>query len=328
MLGYVHDLNPVLWDIVGPLKVRWYGLAYMLAFLVGYALLRRMSRRGQWVVAESQVGDFMALLAIFGVFLGGRLGYVLLYLLPSKGWHLLWEEPLMLVKVWQGGMASHGGILGVALCALYYARKHQLSWLAVGDGICVVAPLGLFFGRCANFINGELYGRVAVNLPWGVQFPMSLANESEEVQWRIAQACDQLGELGQWAMSGPDTFAAAVRQSHEIHAIAQQYLSVRHPSQLYEAMLEGVLLFVIVWVARQKISVARAGAVSGIFFISYALFRIAVEQFREPDSSLVFSVMTKGQFFSLFMMIAGGAMLLGHRGRQPKQECDCDAPPL
>lgn len=319
MLGYVHDLNPVLWDIVGPLKVRWYGLAYMMAFLVGYALMKRMSRRGQWVVAESQIGDFMAMLAIFGVFLGGRLGYVLLYLLPSKGLQVLWEDPLMLLKVWQGGMASHGGILGVALCALYFARKQGLSWLAVGDGICVVAPLGLFFGRCANFINGELYGRESPGLPWGMQFPMSLSNETADVQWRIAQACDDLGELGQWAMTSSESFATAVRQSAEIHGIAQKYLSVRHPSQLYEAALEGLLLFVIVWVARQKILVSRAGAVSGVFFMCYALFRIAVEQFREPDSSLVMGIMTKGQFFSLFMVIAGIAMLW-HAYRLPQEK--------
>ena len=189
---YVHDLNPVLLRITDAIQLRWYGLAYLMGFVCGFLLLRNLARRGLWVLKPEQTGDFIAAVALFGVFLGGRLGYILFYQIPKAGWSGLAEDPLMVFRVWEGGMASHGGILGMVIFTWFYARKHKVSWTGLGDGLCVVAPVGLFFGRVANFINGELYGRIAEGVPWAVKFPLSLAECPNEVQSAAWQACTEV----------------------------------------------------------------------------------------------------------------------------------------
>src|ERR1700682_6333817 len=172
---YLVDFDPFifrLWDNIGP---RWYGLAYVLAFGFAYWVYRYLARRGYADLSPDKVADFVLGNAIFGVLLGGRLGYVLFYK-PE-----ILRNPLSILRVWEGGMSSHGGMLGVVLFSFYYARRHKVSWTNLGDNLVVAVPIGLFLGRCANFINGELYGRIA-NVPWAMQFPKELlepANAAE-----------------------------------------------------------------------------------------------------------------------------------------------------
>lgn len=315
MFAYVHDLDPVIFDIWRMVKLRWYGMAYLMAFVAAYFLLRHLSRKNLWVVAEKNIGDFIALLAMVGVFLGGRLGYVFFYEIPEHGWRILAEDPLMPLKVYDGGMASHGGFLGVALFTLYYARKHKLSWTGIGDGICIVAPLGLMFGRIANFINGELFGRVATDVPWAVKFPQALDHESAATQDNILNACAM--QIPEVSIANAQQFADAVRHNPAIKQIADEFITPRHPSQLYEGALEGLVLFVLMWFLRFRYPKAPHGMICGIFFILYALFRTFVEQYREPDASRIMNL-TKGQFYSLFMIIAGIGFLW-HAWKQLKQ---------
>ena len=302
--------------IHGALALRWYGLAYLLGFATTYFLLRHLAKRGLWVLKPEQIGDFIAAGALFGVFLGGRLGYILLYQLPKAGWGELAKDPLLVLRVWEGGMASHGGILGLVIFTWYYARKHQVTWTGLGDGLCVVGPLGLLFGRIANFINGELYGRVTEGVAWAVKFPLSLGEEKAEVQNAAWQACirvdPRLAEV-----DSLNALVAAARENPELSRTLGNFLPPRHPSQIYEGLLEGALLFTILWVVRTRCPKAPDGLLTGLFFALYALFRIFGEQFREPDAAMV-GILTKGQFFSAFMFVFAAAFLIhAWRGRNP-----------
>ncbi|MBI9021456.1 MAG: prolipoprotein diacylglyceryl transferase [Verrucomicrobia bacterium] len=249
---WTHNLNPVIFHIAGPLAVRWYGLAYLLGFIGAYFILLRMSKRDEFAVPAEALSSFMVNLAVFGVFLGGRLGYVLLY-----AWDTFLHDPLFVFRVWEGGMASHGGMLGVLAVLLWTAHKQKCHFLNLTDGLALVAPLGLFFGRIANFINGELWGR-PTQVAWAIIFP-------------------QAGD----ATPTP-----------------------RHPSQLYEAFGEGLLLFSVLWLVRRTAWGKREGATSTLFLLLYAAARITVEFFREPDSTVYFGWLTKGQLYSSFMIIA------------------------
>lgn len=315
---YVHNLNPIALPIYGGLALRWYGLAYLLGFVAGFLLLRRLAQGGLWVMRPEKVGDFIAACALFGVFLGGRLGYILFYHLPKVGWDALAHDPLMVFRVWEGGMASHGGILGLAVFTWVYAKKHRVAWAGLADGLSVVGPLGLFFGRAANFINGELYGRVANGVPWAVKFPQSLIQESDETQAQAWQACVRVDPALADAKS-LDTLIAAARSNPKLSETLAEYLQPRHPSQIYEGLLEGLLLFAILWGVRIRFPKAPAGLLTGLFFTLYAAFRIFGEQFREPDAAMV-GFLTKGQFFSFFMFLFA-ALFFGHawRGRKTIQ---------
>lgn len=303
---YVHDLNPVALPIYGGLALRWYGLAYLMGFAAAFFLLRYLAQRNLWVLKPEQVGDFIAAGALFGVFLGGRLGYILLYQLPASGWGALARDPLLVFRVWEGGMASHGGILGLVVFTGFYAKKHQVTWTGLGDGLCVVAPLGLLFGRIANFINGELYGRVTEGVAWAVKFPISLGEEPAEVQHAAWQACTQV-EPGLAEVDTINALVAAARQNPELTSTLGNFLPPRHPSQIYEGLLEGLLLFSILWFVRMRFPKAPDGLLTGLFFALYALFRIVGEQFREPDAAMV-GILTKGQFFSMFMFLFAAVM--------------------
>lgn len=304
---YVHDLNPVLLRLTDAIQLRWYGLAYLMGFIAGYFLLRNLARRGLWVLKPEQTGDFIAAAALFGVFLGGRLGYILFYQIPEAGWDAFSKDPLMILRVWQGGMASHGGILALVIFAWFYARKHHVTWTGLGDGLCVVAPVGLFFGRAANFINGELYGRVAEGVAWAIKFPLSLEQTTEQVQNAAWQACTQVEPKLAKAES-LDQLIATARENPEVSQTLGNFLPPRHPSQIYEGLLEGALLFAILWWVRTRFPKAPDGLLTGLFFALYATFRIIGEQFREPDADLV-GMLTKGQFFSLFMFLFAAAFL-------------------
>ena len=324
---YVHDLSPVLVRFSDAIQLRWYGLAYLAAFVVGAWLLNVLSKRKLWVLPPGSAGDFIAAAAIFGVFIGGRLGYMFFYYTPKHGWDWLTQDPLLVFKVWEGGMASHGGILGLVVFTWFYARKKKVSWRGLGDGLCVVSPLGLLFGRLANFINGELYGRPAEGVAWAMKFPRALVEQGgdkgEGVNFVAAMeaAADASPPVGkayeQWLQSGRtaaddnilfEQMLAVQRVDPAVSRAIEPYLLPRHPSQLYEGLLEGIALFAILWFVRTRYPNLPVGVLTGLFFIFYALFRIFAEQFREPDSEMI-GALTRGQFLSLFM-IAGGLVFV------------------
>jgi phosphatidylglycerol:prolipoprotein diacylglycerol transferase len=225
------------------------------------------------------------------VIIGGRLGYVFFYK-PE-----MLREPLSIFRVWEGGMSSHGGMLGVLLFTLYYAHRHKISWTNLGDNLVVTAPIGLFFGRCANFINGELYGRMT-KVPWAMQFPKELFDHPQEAERAVA-ACTRIDT----SLATPDAIVDAVRSQPQVVTALRSILSPRHPSQLYEAFFEGIVLFSILWFVRTRRR-APNGVLTGLFFIWYAIFRIVIEYFREPDATLV-GPFTRGQFFSFFLIAIG-----------------------
>src|SRR6202140_2884224 len=188
---YLHDLDPIIFRIYDNIGPRWYGLAYVLAFICGYALLSLLAKRGYADIPPSRVGDFITGCALFGVIVGGRLGYVFFYK-PE-----MLREPLSILRVWEGGMSSHGGMLGILAFPFYYAWRHKISWMNLADNLVVTAPLGLFFGRCANFINGELYGR-ATNVSWAVQFPKELTENVGEAERAIIKYRQMLQKINSW----------------------------------------------------------------------------------------------------------------------------------
>ncbi|MBZ4194805.1 MAG: prolipoprotein diacylglyceryl transferase [Candidatus Contendobacter sp.] len=248
------DFNPVALSL-GPLQVRWYGLMYLLAFLIGWALGRYRARQpGSGWTAEQM--DDLVFYSALGIILGGRFGYVLFYSFSS-----FLHDPLMLFRIWEGGMSFHGGFIGVLLAMALFAGKYQKPFWGTVDFIAPLIAPGLFFGRIGNFINGELWGRVT-DLPWGMVF----------------------------------------RQTGDFLP--------RHPSQLYEAVLEGVALFLIVWLFSAKPRPMMA--VSGVFALGYGIFRLLVELVRQPDAHLgylAFGWLTMGQLLSL-PLIAMGVILL------------------
>src|ERR1700736_4595699 len=293
---YVHDLDPLifrLWDNVGP---RWYGLAYVLAFVCSYLVYRLLAKRGYADLPVTKVGDFITGAALFGVIVGGRLGYVFFYK-PE-----MLREPLSILRVWEGGMSSHGGIVGLLAFTFYYAWRHKISWTNLGDNLVVTAPIGLFFGRCANFINGELYGRAA-NVSWAMQFPKELTENMSEAE-RAIVACTKIDP----SLNSSDAIVAAVRHQPQVKEILRGILTPRHPSQLYEAFFEGIVLFAILWFVRTRMRQPN-GVLTGLFFICYAIFRIVVETFREPDAALILGL-TRGQFFSFFLIAIGIAFMV------------------
>jgi len=255
-------IDPVLVEI-GPFALRWYALAYIAGIVLGWLLARRMVALAPRAATREQADDFVTWVTL-GIILGGRLGYVLFYR-PGHYVTAPWEA----LYVWQGGMSFHGGMLGVILAAWWFCRRQKLDPLLFGDRVATVVPIGLFFGRLANFVNGELWGRVS-DVPWAMVFPTG----------------------------GPEP---------------------RHPSQLYQAFLEGACLFVLLQaLARSPAVRARPGLLSGAFLAGYGVARIIGEVFRQPDAHLgfLFGVVTMGQLLSLPMVAAGLWLILRAR-RQP-----------
>ncbi len=290
---YIHQLSPFIVRFGGNFGLRWYGFAYVMAFFCGYLLYHRLAAQGYGELRPEKVADFITLAAVFGVMLGGRLGWVIFY-----GWDKVRAHPLDAIKIWEGGMSSHGGILGLVIYTWVYARWQRISWPGVGDNLVVVAPIGLFFGRLANFINGELWGRIitAPNPPvWAaMRFPKELENGGYNVS----------PELGNTLI--------AEAYAHNPHGLGllETILPLRYPSQLFEAGLEGVVLFTLLWVVRTQTR-APVGMLTGLFMIGYAALRIIGEQFREPDFGIPLTWgLTRGQFLSLFMFLIGGAFVV------------------
>jgi phosphatidylglycerol:prolipoprotein diacylglycerol transferase len=293
---FVDNFDPFifrLWDNVGP---RWYGFAYVLAFVSAYFIVRLLSKRGYCDLSPEHVSDFITWTALFGVLLGGRIGYVLFYK-PE-----MLREPLSILRVWEGGMASHGGMIGILVLTFYYARRHKLPWTNLGDALVVAAPIGLFFGRCANFVNGELYGRTT-NVSWAMQFPKELV-ENRSLGDRAIAVAQNLDS----SLIAPEQIIEAARHNSQLNDALRGILTPRHPSQLYEAFLEGMVLFAILWFVRTRMRQPN-GVLTGLFFIFYAIFRIICENFREPDAPLV-GAFTRGQFFSFFLIAIGIAFVV------------------
>ncbi len=291
---YLHNLDPVLFQFTEKLAIRWYGLAYVLSFVLGFFLLRQLVRKGYSELKEDQVADFITFCALFGVMLGGRMGYMLLYDF-DRFIHAPWTFFYFL----QGGMASHGGILGLVIFTWFYAWRNKISWCGVGDNLVVVAPIGLFLVRLANFINGELYGRVT-SVAWAMKFPAEIY---DMVPVKIQELLVKTG------LPYPEAVIEANRNGDvAVQAVLREFLPPRHPSQFYEAGLEGLLLFSILIFVRLRWKNLYHGILTGLFFIFYAIFRISAENFREPDAGLIIGL-PRGQFYSLFMVLIGVAFL-------------------
>lgn len=268
---WVHNLSPFLGPHWGNFGIRYYGLAYLAGFISAAWLLHRYWRKGRSSLGMSEITDLMTYV-VFGVLIGGRLGYFILYQTDT-----LRHDPFSLFRVWEGGMASHGGFIGVVLALWWWTHSRKVPLLHVGDLIVSTAPAGLFFGRIANFINGELVGKVTT-VPWAVIFPH---NEIDR------------------GLNPPFP---------------------RHPSQLYQAGLEGlVLLAYMQWrFWRSNITRDQPGRLGGEFLIAYAVVRMIGEVFREPDASLILGV-SRGTFYSVFL-IAAGAALIAHARRTGSAE--------
>ncbi|MBM3872449.1 MAG: prolipoprotein diacylglyceryl transferase [Verrucomicrobia bacterium] len=256
--NWIHDLSPFLIRFSDTFGIRYYGLAYVLGFVGAWFLMRRAALTGRTRLPAALMGDFIVAL-VLGVLLGGRIGYFLLYQFPAVR-----ADPSILLRVWEGGMSFHGGLVGVLAALAFYAWRHQQSFLHLGDLVASVAPLGLLFGRIANFINGELWGK-ETTVPWAVIFPQS----------------DHSG-------------------------LPAHLIAPRHPSQLYEAFLEGLVLLVLLqwrfW--RTDLLTRQPGRIAGEYLCGYAFARVVCEVFREPDASLVLGL-SRGTLYSLAMFAAG-----------------------
>ncbi len=254
MLAFVlpfPQIDPIAVEI-GPLAIRWYALAYIAGILLGWRFAIHLAAQPPVFLTREAIDDFIVWVTL-GIILGGRLGYVLFY---KPGYYLF--HPLEALYVWQGGMSFHGGLIGVLVAIALFARRRAIPILSLGDLVAAVVPIGLFFGRIANFINGELFGRPS-DAPWAMVFPGG----------------------GPWP---------------------------RHPSQLYEAALEGAILFaVLAWLSGKPGWRSRPGRIGGAFLAGYAVARTTAELFREPDAHLGFLAggLTMGQLLSLPMLIAG-----------------------
>ncbi|MGN6368578.1 MAG: prolipoprotein diacylglyceryl transferase [Phycisphaerae bacterium] len=346
---YVHNLNPIIFHL-GPIKPRWYGFAYLMGFLAAYLLIMKLARVGMLRVPPARVPDLVLNACIFGVLIGGRVGFILFYDLPISlhdgRTPLLWsfssDFPFWgLLRVNEGGMSAHGGIIFTIITLIVFTWKYnkslpkspalidnpaspasppipnhprKLSIINIGDASCMVVPIGLFFGRIANFINGELYGHPST-VPWAVKFPSEIyAPTNGEMLPSVRDALPSVfhklyGVTANWF--DPATFDQYYNtlcqqlQAHNaaaVHAVAA-ILPPRHPSQLYEGLLEGVCLFIICW------SIGwfwrKDGMASGAFLTFYPVMRIIGEQFRVGDTpaKILGHEISKGVLYSLIMII-------------------------
>lgn len=264
------EIDPIAFS-VGPVDVHWYGIAYVVGIMLGWFYARRLIETprlwaGEAPMSRVQLDDFLVWAAV-GIILGGRIGYILFYDFPNVA-----AEPLRAIQIWNGGMSFHGGFAGTTLAMLLFARRHRIPVWSLFDIVAAVVPIGLFFGRIANFVNGELWGRLS-DAPWAVVFPQA----------------------------GP--FA-------------------RHPSQLYEAGLEGIALLAVLALAIWRFgALKRPGLVTGLFVCGYALSRITVEFFREPDAQLGYLYggwLTMGMLLSLPMLAVGVWAIVRARAAAPK----------
>ena len=297
-------LDPVALDFPGPIDVRWYGLGYLAGFFVAYLILRRLAQRGFLRMEPDAAGDLITAL-VLGVILGGRIGYILFYDFADFA-----ANPARIFRIWEGGLSFHGGLLGVIVATWWFTRRHKIPFFNLGDGLALAVPFGIFFVRVANFINGELYGRPAgPDVPWAMRFPTD------------PEALRALGREGRGMRDREEALQAAY-DSGAWDAVAAQ-VPLRHPSQLYEALTEGLLLGLILWgvyaLTRKRGIRLPDGTYGGIFLLGYGVFRSFVELFRQPDAQFrdagdplgtVLGPLTMGQTLSALMILGGLGILV------------------
>ena len=279
------DIDPVLVHL-GPVAIHWYAIAYIAGIVCGWLYVSRLLRRDDlWAprtppITTAQLDDLI-LWIMLGIILGGRIGYIIAY-----DTSVIWEHPLQMFQIWQGGMSFHGGFLGVMTASLLYCRAKKLdvaSILNLGDALAAAAPIGLFFGRLANFVNGELWGR-PTTLPWGMDF------------------CNKyiLQQYGGVCPADPDGLPV-----------------LRHPSQLYEALGEGVILFTLMWLLIHRFGkLKQPGLIMGVFIAGYGIVRILLENVRNPDAQMPDFLrhwITMGMILSIPMVLVGGFLIWNSR---------------
>ena len=245
------SIDPVILSL-GIFDIRWYSLAYIAGFIIGSIIIKYLNKKLLNILSNKQIDSFF-IWSILGVIIGGRVGYVLFYQTSY-----LFINPIYILKIWTGGMSFHGGLIGIIISMYLFCKKNNIQFFYLADLVSIVAPIGLFFGRIANFINNELYGKIT-NFPFAMIYP-------------------------------------------EID------LQPRHPSQIYEAFLEGIILFIILLTYFNKTkSDPTIGKISGLFLILYGTFRILIEFLREPDShiGLIFNIASMGQILSIPLIIIG-----------------------
>ena len=297
-IGYPW-IDPVALNLPGPIDIRWYGLGYVVAFGAGYLVLRKLAREDFLHMDPDRVGDLIYAL-IFGTIIGGRLGYIIFYDFASFA-----ANPLRIFRIWEGGLSFHGGLLGVLTAAAWFARKHRITFLNLGDGLALGVVFGIFAVRIANFINAELYGRIAsADVPWAMRFP------TDPVALRL------IGAEGLPMRAREEAITRAYET--DLWEQVRDHVPLRHPSQLYEAATEGLLLGLILWAVyawtRRRGIRLPEGTLGGIFLVGYGLFRSFVELFRQPDAQFrgpddplgtVLGPLTMGQTLSLAMILVG-----------------------
>lgn len=326
--GWFHDWSPYLWRISGDFGIRWYGLSYILAFVLAYLLLRVLAQRGATAIPKDRIGDAMMFL-IGGVIVGGRFGYVLLYdptlLIDFSSSVPFWG----VLKLANGGMSSHGGFLGVILASWWISkgfkdesgqRIGKCPALHVMDTCALVAPLGLMLGRLANFINGELLGKVIAlprqPAPWySIRYPQEILERQQDLS---AEQLDAVAELSsQYMLPGEQYWEEGYirildliqKGDESLKAQLEPLISSRYPTQLMQAFFDGLLVFVIVWFIARK--PRRIGVVGSWMIIIYALGRIPMDYFRLPDAGISqFGGITRGQAYSIVMLLVGVVALI------------------
>jgi phosphatidylglycerol---prolipoprotein diacylglyceryl transferase len=334
---WVHNLDPFLVHISGSFGIRWYSLAYLCGFATGMIFMTWMARRKKIDLTETEASDFLTYM-IVGVLLGGRLGYVFFYspdlLTDFRSKFPYWGA----LAVWEGGMASHGGFIGVILGCIFFAWKNKKDPLHLGDLTIFGACFGFFFGRIANFINGELMGRVAsADYPLAVKFPQDIYRWIDYDKSKLQQLTETVKLMGvnstEWATWVANNYRGRMFDMADriIDAIQGGNIAVteamgrilepRHPSQLYGSLVEGLIPLIIlsiVWLKPRK-----PGLICSLYLILYSLSRIVDEMFRLPDahlsdlSQLPFGL-TRGQFLSVWMFIFGlGLMIWTHKRKAP-----------
>lgn len=327
--SYLHAINPFAIQFSESIGIRWYGLAYAAGFVLGYYIILALCKRGRLLISAEQVGDFVFWVAM-GTIIGGRLGYCLFYnpelFIRFRDVMPFWG----VLAVNEGGMASHGGIIGIVVACYLFARKRRVPTAHLCDLTTLGGTAGVFFGRIANFINGELVGRPAQDsLPWAVKFPQDIflwpGLEPARLEG-LKNVVSQLGispETWTWYTSGIGRVAdasqridgtlariiAEVQSGNLVIAEALRPLLIpRHPSQIYEALLEGLLMFVVlnlIWIRPRK-----PGVITGAFLSLYSVVRFIGEQFRMPDAAIGFQVfdLTRGQILSIILFFFGLAV--------------------
>lgn len=334
---FLNTFDPFALQITESFGIRWYGLAYLAGFFASYVLIAALARRGLTPLTAEKAGDFIFAVAI-GTIAGGRLGYCLFYS-PELLWHFTSSPPFWgLLAINEGGMASHGGMIGILLACLYFAWRRKLSSLHLADLIAATCGIGIFLGRMANFVNGELVGRPCrTAYAWCVKFPQDILLWPSLEPERLAALGKAASETGVSSSSWTQLMSGFQTQSSTWSALEkilqriieacwsgnllvqralEPLLTLRHPSQVYEALLEGLVLTIVLWWIWRK--PRKPGVVSGCFLVLYALLRIAGEQFRMPDPQIGYQLfgLTRGQWLSMALLVFGGAFLVACQRRK------------